>query len=302
LISAFFLSEEFRTRVVDRSAHLQSRNPDDGYGHVRRRSAALSQWLVSTLPSWLLLLGLIILITAGAVLIQVIVRRLFPNLRSEEHNDVTRFAFGVVGFVFAFFIGFVVSAMWGQINNADGKARIEGAAGVQLARDLTVFDEPDRDRIRRSLLDYEQAAVAEWNEAASGRSYPDADRALASLYTAYEKVQARTDFQRTRLATSLSNLDTLSRARTERVLQARTDIGPPWSLWAVIFLTSGLLLACAIIYGVEKPATHYAMVAILGMLVAVQLFLVLELSHPFIGEIATSPEPLREVIRILTSN
>src|SRR5690242_3836957 len=33
-----------------------------------------------------------------------------PHLRGEEHNDVTRFAFGVVGFVFAFFIGFVVSA------------------------------------------------------------------------------------------------------------------------------------------------------------------------------------------------
>jgi hypothetical protein len=35
-------------------------------------------------------------------------------LRGEAHNDVTKFAFGVVGFVFAFFIGFVVSAMWGR--------------------------------------------------------------------------------------------------------------------------------------------------------------------------------------------
>jgi hypothetical protein len=85
-------------------------------------------------------------------------------------------------------------------------------------------------------------------------------------------------------------------------MQARTDIGPPWSLWAVIFLTSGLLLGSAIIYGVEKPATHYTMVAILGVLVATQLFLVLELSHPFIGEIATSPQPLHEVIQVLTSN
>lgn len=262
----------------------------------------MSQWLVSNLPSWLLLLGLMVLITAGAVLVQFFVRRWFPNLRSEEHNDATKFAFGVIGFVFAFFIGFVVSAMWGQINNADGKSRIEGAAAVQLARDLIVFDAPDKDRIRRSLLDYAQAAVAEWSEAASGRSYPEADRALAGLYSAYEQVQARTNVQRTLLSTSLSNLDKVSQARTERVLQARTDIGPPWSLWAVIFLTSGLLLGCAIIYGVEKPASHYTMVVILGVLVAAELFLVLELSHPFIGEIATSPEPLREVIRVLTSN
>jgi hypothetical protein len=66
----------------------------------------------------------------------------------------------------------------------------------------------------------------------------------------------------------------------------------------VIFLTSGLLLGCAIVYGVAKPATHSAMVATLGVLVAAELFLVVELSHPFIGEIATSPEPLREVIQV----
>ena len=32
------------------------------------------------------------------------------------------------------------------------------------------------------------------------------------------------------------------------------------------------------------------------------LFLVMMLSHPFICEIATSPEPLREVIRVLSAN
>jgi hypothetical protein len=49
----------------------------------------------------------------------------------------------------------------------------------------------------------------------------------------------------------------------------------------------------------KNPARHYAMIAIVGVLIASNLFLVLQLSHPYVGEIATSPEPLREVIRIL---
>lgn len=260
----------------------------------------ISEWLVSTLPSWLLLLGIIVVVAGGSILIQTLVRRKFPNLKGEEHNDVIRFAFGVVGFVFAFFLGFVVSAMWGQIGDADARSRTEGAAGVQLARNASVFDQPDRDRIRQALLDYHQAALVEWNENATGASYPEADDALTRLYSAYEQVQARTDAQKTLLATSFSNLDSLSQARTQRVLQARTDDGPPWSLWAVIWLTSALLLACAIIYDVEKPSTHYSMVAILGVLVAVNLFLVMELSHPFIGDIGTSSDPLQEVIRQLS--
>ena len=259
----------------------------------------MSQWLVSTLPSWLLLLVLVVVTTGLAIVIQYFVRRRFPTMRGEEHNDVTKFAFGVIGFVFAFFIGFVVSAMWGQVNDADGRARTEGAAGVELARSIGVFDQPDRDRLRQSLLEFERDAVIEWDEAASGRHYPQADEAMARLRSAYENVQTHNRAQEYVLSRSFTNLDSLSQARTERVLQARIDVGPPWSLWAVIFLTSALLLGCAIIYGVDKPATHYTMVAILGVLVAAELFLVLELSHPFLGEIGTSVEPLREVVRVL---
>ena len=68
----------------------------------------------------------------------------------------------------------------------------------------------------------------------------------------------------------------------------------------MILLTSGLLLGRAIIYGVEKPAVHCTMVASLGVLVAAALFLVMDLSYPFVGEMSTSPEPLREVIQALS--
>jgi hypothetical protein len=259
----------------------------------------VSRWLVTNVPSWLLLVGLVVVLAGAAVSLQIFLRRNFPRLKGEDHNDVTRFAFGVVAFVYAFFVGFVVSAMWGQINAADGRVRTEGSTGVQLAKNLVVFDAPDRDRIRASLLDYEQAALTEWPMAAAGHSYPEADAAWDRLYTAYAQVQPRTDVQKTVLSTSLSDLNTIGRARTERVLQASTDVGPPWSLWAVIFLTAGLVLGCAVIYGVEAAAMHYAMVVTVAALVAANLFLVIELSHPFIGDIGASPEPLRQVIRVL---
>jgi len=261
----------------------------------------VSLWIVSNIPPLLLLLGLVIVIAGGAVLIQFLVRRRFPRLKQDAHNDVTKFAYGVIGFVYAFFVGFVVSAMWGQIGNADAKVRIEGAAAVQLAKDMSMFDKADRDRLRQSLVDFENAAVTEWPVAASGQSFPEADSALRRLYTSYTQVQPKNETQRTFLAMSFGNLDKISQARTERVLQARTDIGPPWSLWAVIFLTGGLVLGCAVIYGVENPAMHYPMVATVGVLVATNLFLVLELSHPYVGEMATSPEPLREAVHVLTA-
>jgi hypothetical protein len=259
----------------------------------------VSRWLVSHIPSWLLLIALIVVVAGGAVLVQRYVRRRYPALTGDEHNDVTKFTYGFIGFVYAFFIGFVVSSMWGQINAADGNARVEGAAAVQMARDAVVFDTADRDRIRQALLAYEQAAIAEWSQAGISRT-PEADTSLVRLYRAYEQVHAASDAQKTLLGTSFSNLDKISQARTVRILTAREDVGPPWPLWAVIFLTSGLVLGTVVVYGVEKPFLHYPMVAIVGVIVATNVFLVLELAHPYVGDVATSSDPLREVVWVLS--
>lgn len=261
----------------------------------------MSRWIVSNVAPWMALLGLIVLIVGCSLLALKFVRRRFPGLRGDERSEVTQFAFMFVGFVYAFFVGFVVSSTWGQFNSADDEMRAEAATGVQMAMDLTVFDKSDSDRIRQSLLEYENAAVAEWPLAASGDSLPEAQKALERLRTTYEEVQASTDTQKAFLATAFDSLKEISEARTERILRASTDTGPPWSLWSVFLLTSGLVLGCVIVYGVEKHAIHYTLITTVAVLVATNLFLVLELSHPYIGEIGTSAEPLRAVIQVLTA-
>jgi hypothetical protein len=72
-------------------------------------------------------------------------------------------------------------------------------------------------------------------------------------------------------------------------------------MWIVFFLTSGLVLGGALVYGVEKPAIHYGLVATVGVLLATDLFLVVELSHPYIGDTATSPESLGAAIQTLSA-
>lgn len=256
----------------------------------------VSRWIVSHVPSGLILVCLMAIVAGGAVLVSMFVRRRFAALTRDEHNDVLKFTYGFIGFVYAFFIGFVVSSMWGQINTADANARAEGATGVQLATDASRFDAADAVRVRRGLADYTDAAIAEWGR---GERSPDTDAALARLYTTYEQLNPVSDPDRTMVASAYANLDQLGQARTVRLLTDREDTGPPWPLWVVIFLTSALVLGTAIIYGVEKPRMHHPMVVIVGLIVAANLFLIMELSHPYAGTIGTTSDPLREVLRVL---
>ncbi len=257
------------------------------------------RWLVSNVPSWLLLVGLVILVAGVSVLILVFVRRSFPQLRGEQHNDAMRFAFGVIGMVYAFFIGFLVHAMWGQLDDAQARARAEGADGVQLVRYLADFEQVDRDRIQQRLLEYERAAIAEWPRAANDQALPEAEEALGRLYTAYSQVKPQNETQKTLLASSFDSLNSIAQARAERLIQAGTEVGPPWSLWVVIILTSSLVLGGSIIYGVEAPARHCALVSAVAVLVATNLFLIMEFAHPFIGDVAASAKPLQAVVEVL---
>jgi Protein of unknown function (DUF4239) len=267
--------------------------------HLELWGLAMSLWLVSNVPPLLLLLALIVVIAGGAVLIQKLIRRRFPVLAGEELNDVTRFTFGFVGFVYAFITGFIVSSLWGQISTAQSNATAEGAAAVQMARDLSGFDKGDSDRVRQSLLAYERVAVTEWDQA-RGKRLVEVDRALAQLNTSYDQVNATTDAQKTRLATSYTNLGSISQARTVRLLTARQDAALPWPLLVVIFLVSALVLGSVIVYSVESPVLRWPMVAVFGVMIASNLFLILEFTYPYIGAVAITSEPLQESISVLS--
>src|ERR1700737_1153688 len=88
----------------------------------------------------------------------------------------------------------------------------------------------------------------------------------------------------------------MHRATTHRPRRRRT----PLAVLGGHLLTSSLVLRTVIIYGVERPILHYAMVAIVGVIVATNLFLVLELANPYVGEVSTSSDPLQEVVVVLS--
>jgi hypothetical protein len=256
---------------------------------------------VSNVPSWLLLAGLVVGVAGGTAIVQAFVRHRFPRLERGEHNEIAQFLFPVIAVVYGFLIGFIVLALWGQVNTADQTTRAEGALAVQMGRGLEAFGGAEHVRIRQGLLEYGRAASAEWADAATGRTTPRAETALNRLYGAYEAVRPRDDAQRALLTHSLASLREMSKARTERLLQARSNVGPPPSLWLVIFLTSGLVLGFSVVFGCREARMHYGMVGAVSVLVAANLFLFVELGYPFLGEFATSPEPLRAVVEILSA-
>lgn len=261
----------------------------------------MSRWVAGQVSPLLILGALMVVIVGGGILIQRFFRKRMPILQDESRNDAVRFTYGFVGLFYTFFIGVLVSGMWTETANADSDSRTEGATAVQLAIDLHAFGKPDAERIRQSLLDFQRSAIDEWEHTDGVRSAAT-DAALTRVYDAYAQVDPSTEAQKAMLTNSLTNLDSLSQARTLRLRAAAEDQGPGWALWFVILLISALVVGTAIIYGVEDPVLHYPMVAIVSTIVAANLFILIELSHPYSGAISAEPDNLLEAVRVLTNS
>ncbi len=259
----------------------------------------MNRWIVVNVPPWLTLTVLVVVITGGTALVQAYVRRHFPSLRNGKHNDIAGFLLAVVGVVYAFIISFIAFSLWEQVETESHATQNEASMVLQLAKDAAVFDDTASSRIRQSALTYARSVVAEWPTAATGHTTAEADRALEGLHTTYEELEPGNDTQRAFIDKSQDGLRELSILRTERVLGALRETGPTSSLWAVILLASALTLGFSVIFGLEDTRLHYGMVGAMSVLVAANLFLILDLAYPFLGELAASPKSMQTVIQAI---
>jgi hypothetical protein len=243
-------------------------------------------------------MALVVGIVGAAICLQILLRRRFPNVTEGRQNDVLIFGFAVVGVVYAIIMGFLISVLWGEVTHAADLAQTEGAHAIQMARYTASFDEPTRGRLRHDILEYQQAILTEFDEVSRGGRLFTAEPALTRLRAAYAEVQPHDDNQRAALQNSLDSLKETTLDRTQRLLIAKEDVGPPLAVWTVIILTSTLVLAFAIFFGEAQARMHTLIVATIGVLVAGNIFLITELAFPYLG-FGTSAGSLQTVDDVL---
>lgn len=266
------------------------------------------RWLTSGIPGFVLLWGMVVAISGGSALMVMLLRRRYPKLGRDSENAAVDFI--VVGLLtaWALYVNFLISALQSQASARDSDARAEATAAVQLARDTFYLPAADGDQLRHSLLSYEQSAIAEWPLASQGQSLPEADKALIDLHQTFLDVGRRIVGQPLFPMSEIKpNLDSLSQARSSTILEGAVNDGLTSSLWTILLLTSGLVVAGGIAVGSPNSVLHYGMVSMVGALVAGFLYLVIALDGRCLADTChgdvTAPQPpatLQYVVDFLT--
>ena len=115
------------------------------------------------------------------------------------------------------------------------------------------------------------------------------------MFAALGGVSVTTPTQETFLSDALVRLNDVAEDRAQRITVA--EEGMVSVLWAAIVLGGVLTVGFSLLFGVSNERLHYLMVGVFAAVLALQIFVILVLNHPFSGDVRVSPEPFEHVVR-----
>jgi hypothetical protein len=246
--------------------------------------------------------GLLIIVVATVVAVggMVVVQRLVPTERRKEHNDVAGFIYAVVGVSYAVLLGLMLIAVWEQWNAAEEVTSDEANQLAGIFYFAHAVPQPEGRHIQELARSYAQEVVEEeWPAMEQGKSSPKAWATLDELRATILGLDPPTSAQQVpysqaRYNQILDQLHGLGDGRRERLLAASG--GLPTILWVVLIGGGIITVAFTYLFGLENTLVHTLMVASLALIIALSLFSVAALDHPYKGDVRIHPAAFEQVL------
>ncbi len=244
--------------------------------------------------SALLVVGGSIALALGGMLL---VRRSVGVAVLERHNEVAGFIYAVMGVLYAVLLAFVVIIVWERHAEAQARAEQEANELGDLFRNAQAYPDSIREQLQAQIRTYTSlVATDEWASMARGRASARAWTTFNELWQTYLSFTPSTAKQTLWHQESLDRLDELGDYRRLRLLSSRSALPP--LMWGVLIILGTITLAFSYLFGTEHLWAQGVMTAALASTLALILFLIAALQHPFSGFVQVRPEAFEQLLSI----
>ncbi len=242
-----------------------------------------------------------VLVVCGASLAAVaglmLVQRLVPAAVRKEHNDVAGFIYAALGVIYAVLLALVVIAVWEEFGRARVTVETEANALAEIYWLAHGLPEPEGRHLQELARSYAEEVVdQEWPLMEQGRAplMEQSTRATPHGWTLIDDIRAtlqgyepRTEAGQELYAEGLDQVQRLADARRTRLVAAEESI--PAVLWVVLVVGGVVAVGFTYLFGLEHTESHALMVASLAGVIALVLFTIGVLDHPFSGGARIEP-------------
>jgi hypothetical protein len=254
---------------------------------------------LDNLPAWLLFL----LIVGGSVALAWIgtwqLRRRTTAPMDEKHNEVAGFIFATAGVLYAVLLGFTIIIVLEQYLAAESAVAQEAAALITVARDTSSFPEPARGQVYDQLHAYAQSVInEEWRTIDEGTlEHEESTGALTSINNVWRIYRSLPQSQ-----VDSHTTDSLDALSTQRAIRLQSNVAAlPQILWVGLVLGGVVMICYCLVLHMKNVQLHAALTALLAGLIAIGIWIILLINHPFTGDLHISTDAFRHAIYVIAS-
>src|SRR5918995_2953946 len=254
---------------------------------------------VSVVYGVLVVCGACLAAVAGLVLVQ----RLVPVTIRKEHNDVAGFIYAVLGVIYAVLLALVVIAVWEEFGRARITVEAEANALAEIAWLAHQLPESEGRELQELCRSYAEEVVnvgfplMEQGRTPSLERSQETSRAwvlIDDIREHLQEVEPGTAAGEQLYAEGLDQVQRLADARRTRLVAA--EEGLPTVLWVVLVVGGIVVVGFAYLFGMDNTGAHALMVVALAGVIALVLFTIAAMDHPFSGGARVSPEAFELVL------
>ena len=255
----------------------------------------MGTYAIAGLPIWLAGIMMVCLAVCGALVVELVARRLIPIRLRKDHNDVSAAMFTVIGTTYAVLLAFAAMLAWEGYNKAQVVTDSEASLVQNVYQLIDGLSGPEMPMMRRDIVAYADFVVRiEWPAQAIGRAVTEDEPNLGHLTTIALHLRPDNIADGDLHTLLLGDLGRLAGARRERLFAARTPI--PAILWFVLVAGGSLTVGFGSFLGAPSLRMHLAMSSLLAVSGVLVLLAIVALSNPFRGDFRVSSEPFERVL------
>lgn len=256
-------------------------------------------WLLTNVPLPLLALLVIVVPTLLSMVAVWAVRRRVGLDTLAQNNELGAAFFGIIGTIYAIFMGFTVVVVWEDLTEAQSIVNQESSTIVSLYHTARALPAPGGDQVPLQLRAYAEAVRdVEWETMSRGESSPQVQQALVTVWQTLTRVEPGSAGQAALHSEAVTRLSELSRQRQVRLEASEASVSGLF--WVVLLLGAVVTIGFACFFGMPSLRAQAVMTGLMTAMITSGLFLILVLDRPFTGSVKTEPEAYEHALELMT--
>lgn len=243
-----------------------------------------------------------ILISTGLSVTALLIIRKNLNWESfKENHEVGGFLFNALGLIYAVLISFIVYATWSDYDSSLEYCDKEANSIQDLFLNSECLPEKYQPFIKEKIIEYLKGVIYEdWPLLSIDEGNPKTKDKLIEIWNIYLNIDTlKNEKQKIYYNISLSKLNDITDFRRLRLLSSQNHI--PVLIWTVIIIGALTSVGFSLFFGTNNLIIQASMTSIFAMTNALILLLILNLDHPFTGDIKITTVPYEQILDFITN-